>query len=167
MPMLNLLLKWLTKFLSTLLNNIFAVILVSAIGIPALISWATGTLNILIQAIKAPTPLWGTIVLVLLSGVYIYLKKPKDQSCSKAILYTVDNLKWEVTINSFGNYNVSKTPYCIKHELKLIQSTNRVVWKCPKLSECYTKINNSNIRNLRKKALSHIEKAVRDKNIKY
>lgn len=163
----KILISWLKKLLSDSHSAIIGIIFGSIFaGGTGVYFFSKNLWNLLIDIAQLPTPLWATIALVLLVGVYIYLKKSRNQSCSKAILYPVDNLKWEVTINNTGNYHVSKTPYCKKHELKLAQSTNHAAWNCPKLLECHTKINNSNIRNLRRKALSHIEKAVRDKKIK-
>ena len=152
---------------SDIRQAIVAVIVIALLGsIGGLLYLSKTALYFSIAILNTLIPLWATIALVLLVGVYIYQKKSRNQSYSKVVLYAVNNLKWKVSINNVGSYRVSKTPYCKKHELKLIQSTNCVAWKCPKLSECYTKINNSNIRNLRQKALSHIERAVRDKKIK-
>ena len=55
--MLKKLLKGLIKFLSISLHNIFLTIVIGSIGLSTLISWATGTLDILIQTIKFPIPL--------------------------------------------------------------------------------------------------------------
>lgn len=74
--MLKRLTGYITTFLSALLNNILATILLALIGIPILISWATGTVNVLIQILKSPTPLWVIIILVLVALlIYIHLKK--------------------------------------------------------------------------------------------
>lgn len=70
----KLLLTQIAKFLAALLCNTFAAIMIGIIGLPVLVSWATGTLDILLQTIKLPTPLWGTIALVLLFCIYNYSK---------------------------------------------------------------------------------------------
>lgn len=58
-----------------MLSNIAVIILVSLVGVPVLIAWATGTLNLLIQCINTPTPLWETIILVFVVLLtYIQLK---------------------------------------------------------------------------------------------
>lgn len=80
MPMPNKLPKWLSNFLSVLLQNFLAAILFAVIGVPLIVSWATGTLDILIQTIKLPTPLWATISLLLLCVVYTILKVRKFQN---------------------------------------------------------------------------------------
>ncbi len=71
MPMLKQLKEALKKFLSTLMHNILATIVVGIIGIP-LLSWATGTLDILLQILISPTPLWATILLVGLCCFLVY-----------------------------------------------------------------------------------------------
>ncbi len=66
-------------FLSGILNNIVAAIMIAIISLPVLVSWATGTLNILFQTVKSTTPLWATISLCLLFTVYIAYKKPRRE----------------------------------------------------------------------------------------
>jgi hypothetical protein len=80
---LKLLLKQIAKFLVALFYNIFAAILIGIIGIPVLVSWVTGTLDILFQTIKSPTPLWGTIAFVLICCLYTYLKIQLYQNSHK------------------------------------------------------------------------------------
>ena len=72
--MIKSLLKQMGKFFVNLLCNIFTVILIAIIGLPVLISWATGTLDVLLQTIKSPMPLWGAIALVLLCYLYTRLR---------------------------------------------------------------------------------------------
>ncbi len=66
--------KQIAKFLVALFCNILAAILISIIGLSVLVAWVTGTLGILLQIIKLPTPLWGTISLGLLCLLYTHLK---------------------------------------------------------------------------------------------
>jgi hypothetical protein len=87
--MLRRLTKYSKIFLSTLLNNIFAAIVVGIIGLPVLISWATGTLDTLLQILKSPVPLWVIIVLALALGIFKNIKKalitisPKKKLCDQ------------------------------------------------------------------------------------
>jgi hypothetical protein len=60
------------KFLSTFFHNTLVLVLSSIIGVPVLVSWFTGTLDVLVQIVKAPTPLWASISLVLLCYLYIH-----------------------------------------------------------------------------------------------
>ena len=75
--------KQISKFLVAVFYNIFAAILIALIGLPVLVSWATGTLDILLQTIKLPTPLWVTISLILLCGLYTSLKLRQHQKSYK------------------------------------------------------------------------------------
>lgn len=70
----------LRKFFSTLTHNIIATTVAGLITVPTLLSWATGTLDILIQTINTPTPLWVTIALALLCCGYIYENKRENHS---------------------------------------------------------------------------------------
>lgn len=116
----KLLLKELIKFLSTLLHNIFAAIVVGVIGVPFLIFWATGTLDVLFQTIKSPTPLWATIALGLLLVVYIYLKtlpnNSSKTSSDKVFLMEDNDLKWKVTVRSNQTFFIDDHPYCKYHD---------------------------------------------------
>lgn len=73
-PKITRLLKWSGKLIFSSFHSILVSVLLFLIGIPVLISWATGTLNILIETMKTPTPLWISIVLCLLLILYVYLK---------------------------------------------------------------------------------------------
>lgn len=164
--MLKRLTGYIAKFLSTLLNNILATILVAVIGIPILVSWATGTLNILLQILISPTPLWATIALVVLCCAYIYLRvSRKNQNPSKELLYPVENFKWKVSINQNGNFKIDSTPYCKDHDLKLIESINGKIHQCPE-PHCRTISEPSLTIRRYEIAKRYIEKAIRDKEIK-
>ena len=137
MPKINLLLKWSAKFLSTLMNNIFAAIVLGLVTVPVLISWATGTLNILLQSIKSPTPLWATIALVLLLGVYFCiiifkahsyqnLQQPKYYKYCPECDYGIDAKRHEVFC-SCGTKYLTKCPECNK---KIIRDRGRICSFC-------------------------------------
>lgn len=72
--MLKQLPKPITRFLEASSHHIILTIVTSIIGVPVLVSWATGTIDVLIQTIKSPTPLWATISLALVCCGYIYVK---------------------------------------------------------------------------------------------
>ena len=124
MQMLKLMTKWLLKFLSTLLQNIFATIVIGLATVPVLLSWATGTLDVLFQTIKTPTPLWATTALVLLVAVYIHSKTLKNHSpgtSSNDIFLMEDNgLKWKVTNFKNGAFAVERHPFCIVHDSRYV-----------------------------------------------
>lgn len=135
MPTLRKLPKELIKFLSVLLHNIFAAILIGIIGLPILISLVTGTLNTLIQAMKLPIPLWATISLVYLCCLYTYLKvsqylkknTPSDNPTIKLI--EIGNFKWKTSIHENGDFEIHPIPYCKEHEIKLV--SHSIGYFCP------------------------------------
>ena len=67
----------LKNFLATLLNNMLASILVVIILGTSVVSWLAGKTSALIRIAKTPTPLWATIVLILLVCLYTSLKLHK------------------------------------------------------------------------------------------
>src|SRR3972149_9740215 len=94
--------KYIAKFLAISLHNIFLTTLIAIIGLPVLVSWVTGTLDILIQTIKSPTPLWGTIALVLLCFLYMQIKQKQNSQKKlpsepppKNKLIEVGRFKWK------------------------------------------------------------------------
>lgn len=162
MPMLKRLIRELKKFLSTLLHNMFATIAIGLIGVPVLISWATGTFDILFQTIKSPMPVWATIVLVVLLGLYIYLKTEKSHSRQASVYpvkyFTVDKYKWKATIYGVENFEVDRTPICLKHDLPLVFTSS--YYYCPD-STCENKLRNSEHYNYHSTAKSYIDRELR------
>ena len=132
MPTLKLLLKELLKFLSALFRNISAAVVIALIGAPVLISWATGTLDILFQTIKSPTPLWATIALVLTIIVYTYLKtrslQPPKEKPKKIEWFTYCGMKWKVIIYK-DTFELDKIPFCIEHDQQFIYGDKG--YRCP------------------------------------
>lgn len=90
--------KSIAKFFANLMSNIFVVVLVGIVGVPALIAWATGTIDFLIQSITTPMPLWATIALIALCCLYTYLKLRQYQNSHKP-----PNIQEEL-IEEFGVY---------------------------------------------------------------
>jgi len=82
--MLSKTIKSTAKFFANLMSNIFAVVLVGIVGVSTLIAWATGTIDFLLQSITIPTPLWATIVVVLLCCLYTYLKVRQFRTTQKS-----------------------------------------------------------------------------------
>jgi hypothetical protein len=145
-------LKWLltqiVKFLETLLRNILATILIAIIGLPVLVSWVTGTLDILLQTIKSPTPLWGTIALVVLSCAYNYLKVRQYQKSYKPPTVQ-EELREEFGVYWNNQYKLR----CLKCKWPLKCSSDR---KDPSLFFC----SNCNLKHsLRDKNGKHLTEA--------
>ena len=170
MPTLKQVQEELKKFLSTLLHNIFATIAVSIVGIPVLISWATGTIDILFETIKLPTPLWATIVLVLLMVVYVYIKTgkrcPSVTPKTRRFItkyFTVGKYKWETKIYDSGYFEVDKYPFCTTHDLKFIYSSNGKYCPGTDKQSCNNILRTHDEFKVYESAKSNIENKVRNK----
>src|SRR4030042_4852307 len=138
--------KYIAKFLAISLHNIFLAILIAIIGLPVLVSWVTGTLNILIQTIKSPSPLWGTIALALLFCLYILIKSkqnsPSHELPIKIELIEVDRFKWKTEVYQNGEFKIHHIPYCIIHDTRLIKHFHgdTAIYACPAEQGCKSTI---------------------------
>lgn len=163
--MTNWLIKNITKLFANLFHNIFAVIIVSMIGLPVLISWATDTLGFLFQILNAPTPIWATILLVLL--VLAYLKTKKSHSSKKPNYKTkyfdIGKYKWKTEIYENNGFNVDKMPLCLEHNLLFIRDYDSVC--CPEAenNNCRNRIHDSEHNKIHMKAESYIDNLIRNK----
>lgn len=136
------------KFLSTFFHNTLVLVLSSLIGVPVLVSWATGTIDSLIQIIKAPVPLWATSALVLLCYLYIHSKNQKlyekfENKCQSLISHTKEKLNF-IFHNNLLWLPDDKAPFCplcyevkekMIHMLSKEESNNYESWK---YYECHT-----------------------------
>ena len=160
------LIKWLEKFLLPLFHNIFAVIFVGIIGIPVLISWATGTLDVLLQILKSPTPLWATIALIPLCVLYMNLKENRYSQRKvpyhypKEELISVGLFKWKVSHANGRVVNIGGLPYCIEHECSFISRNGN--WGCP-ISGCKSILSRYDLDKVRVTASSIIENLIKNK----
>ena len=119
--------EWLIKRIKKLFENIESTIttvivlalLGSSIGILALSKKA---LNVFLQIANIPTPLWATIVLVLLLTVYIKMKKSLSSPASNYIIkyFTIGKFKWKTKIYDYGSFEVEEYPFCVTHDLQFI-----------------------------------------------
>jgi len=72
---------------------------------------------------QSPTPLWVTIVLVLLVMEYMYLKNQRNsKKTSPPSFGFVDNghIKWKVHLVNGTVYSIENDPYCVIHDLQLL-----------------------------------------------
>jgi hypothetical protein len=116
--MIKTILKQLGKFLSTFLHNTVVLVLTSIVGAPVLVSWVTGTLDILIETVKSPTPLWASISLVLLCCGYIYSQNIK--SSAKII-------KTPLLISTKNNYDIKTKLESLKERILTIVAVNKLL----------------------------------------
>ncbi len=166
---------WIKKIFSDTHNAIVALIVS---GVVAAVATNIHTLKILWPEIKktilSGTPLWATIAIILLLGVFfeIRIRNNSFRSCHKKKLkpfyVTTDQYKWKVCDNSFGQYIVLMPPYCKKHDIRLIETNNSYhPYQCPynedKTSPCNINDSKRDIDLLYKKAKSIADKEIRKK----
>lgn len=121
----------LKSLFSDVRQAIVGVIVIALLGsIGGLLYLSKTALYFSIAILNTPTPLWATIALVLLVGVYIYLKISRNQSCLKANLYTIiRGLKIKNLPN--GGYE-EKIAYCFHCESPMSFSSRMKVLECTK-----------------------------------
>ena len=165
MHMISWLAKHIIKFFSNLLHNIALLIVVGIISLPVLISWATGTLDFLLQIIQTPVPIWGIILLVLLVFVYLKIRRnyPSSKLGYKTKYFTIGNFKWETKIYNYGGFDVENTPLCAKHDLRLLFSGSSRY--CPEVDKrnCKNQISGYDHYKIYSTAQSYIEKQIKNK----
>ena len=148
---------------SNLVGVIIAGVLLSGGGI---VAFSKTALNYTIRMLNIPTPLWVTIVLVLLlCGSYIYLKPAKRRSSkfsSKIRYFTIGKHKWKTTIYQDGQFTVDEIPLCAVHDLPFIYYDS--FYTCPDdaKQQCRSSIHRNQHYELFEIAKSYIDKKVRD-----
>ncbi len=115
-------LQWMIKNIKKVSSDVRTaivsmVLLVIFGGAAGFLAWSETALNLLTEILKSPTPLWGTITLVLL--VFLYLKYESVLSLKLnplTELVLAEDLKWKVVIQPSMDYEISNVPYCPEHE---------------------------------------------------
>ena len=78
MPMKEWLLKHIKKIAERIETKVIDIILLALFGgTLGVLAFSETALDYFLLILNTPTPLWATIALVLLSGLYIYLKPSK------------------------------------------------------------------------------------------
>lgn len=147
---------------STITTIIVLALLGGSIGILALSKKA---LTVFLQIANIPTPLWVTIVLVLLVVGYIKIKKSSPSSDPNYIIryFPIDNLKWKVKVYDHGYFEVDKISICLEHDLPLIHEN--IYYYCPEFRKknCKITINHNEYSSVFETAKSYIDKEIRNK----
>jgi len=168
MPLINLILKPLKPILLTLGHHIFGTIVVALIGVSVLVSWAIGTLNLLLNALQTPVQLWEAIALVLLVSVYTHLKTVKNHSSKypkkREILFESDNFKWKAIIHSPSFHSVENMPFCNLHDKRLIEYGGNYVCPDKNNDACETVLKSDKYQLLKDIAESEAEHIIRTNN---
>jgi len=134
--------QWITNRIKKLFENtestITTVIVLAFFGGSAsILALSKKASTFFLQILNTPTPLWATILLVLLCCLYTYLKASqylsKNNPSNDPIieLKEIGNFKWKTIIHKNGNFDVSQIPYCKEHEIKLVP--HGISYFCPAL----------------------------------
>lgn len=159
--------EWLKQRIKKAFENtestITSVIVLALFGGSAtILAVSKKALSVFLQIITIPTPLWATILLVLLGYLYIYLKfrkasvpPPNETSIE---YFTVGKQKWEATIYNNRLLSINEKPICMQHDLLFIY-TNRF-YICPEVenNNCKNVIDAKNHYKVKAIATSYIKK---------
>ncbi len=151
--------------------GLFVVGIISAYG--GLLYLSKAALDYSILLLTTPTPIWATILLVLLGCLYIYLQLRKSHSYSdspqettqssetRLDYITIGDHKWQVAIFNNGSFSVDKYPFCKKHDLKFIYRSNCIY--CPEVDKgnCKNELYDRDQFKTYETAKSYIEKEIR------
>ncbi len=168
--------KWLKLIFSDIRQTIVGIVVAGVIiAGGGLLAISRTALDFSIQILSTPTPLWATILLVLLCAAYIrlrVLKRAKDLSQvtpfkdhDAIVYYTVGRQKWKTRIHLNGSYEVDKVPLCIDHDLPFVLSDS--YYQCPEVrrNTCRNRINLIRFEESYQIAKSYIDKEVRERSV--
>ena len=115
--------KHILKFFSNIGTGLIVAILFGLIGLSAIISFLTNTLDYVIQTITMPTPLWATIVLALVLYVWFSAKTkrnlPYNLSDTKDYAFTTEmGLLWKIDKIT---RELNPLPLCITHQHEMLE----------------------------------------------
>lgn len=165
---------WRKTIVSDIRQSIVGIIVGAAVvTYGGLLAISKTVLSFSIQIAKIPTPLWVTIVLALLCGVYIHLTVVRHRPLSasrnkvskvptKTISIEVWGFKWRANIYSDNAYVVDKMPFCPEHDLRFIYFNE--FYQCPEVHsrKCNWKLPENSLSAIYDVVQSHIEKKVRN-----
>jgi len=123
----------------------------------------------LMDAVQSPTPLWVTIALMFLVGVYICLKTRSYYSKElryKIHYFTFFGYKWRMRIynDREKHFEVDRIPLCKIHDLPLLKDPNNSSLYCPEFPNktCNSSISQSMHCELYRRAVIYIDREVRN-----
>lgn len=112
--------KILKEFASSIIQNLFVTIIVTLITIPVLVSWVTGSFDVLMRFLGHESPIW--LPLLCTGGCVIYTRYKKSNTTNQLIpdadrfLIEDSGFKWRVIDHKNGHTSVDQIPLCRVHE---------------------------------------------------
>lgn len=98
----------------------------------------------LIGIAQLPTPLWASTILALGIMEYIYVKiqiSAKFSPNNNKIDFIDDgDIKWKATLYPSGIINLEDSPFCVKHNIRLISFNTGHLCKHMETNDCETQI---------------------------
>ncbi len=131
-------------------------------GSLAILALSKKALYFVLQLANTATPLWATIALILLCGLYMYLKgnryfQRKVPYHTSEDLITVGLFKWKVLHAKGHVLKIDGLPYCPEHECVFIpRDTN---WVCP-IDGCKSILSQYDLEKVKVAASSIIENLI-------
>jgi len=124
--------------------------------------------QLVVEVLQTPTPVWGTLVLVLLVMVNIHLKTVENHSLSKPpvkkeMLFESDGFKWKAVIHSPNHHAVENVPFCKIHDKRLIELNGNFVCPDKNIDVCETVLKPDKYQLLKDIAESEAEYIIRTK----
>jgi len=170
--MRKLLTSWLKKIFSDLHSAIIGIAFGSLLaGGTGIYFFAKNLWNKLTYIMQSPTPLWGTIALVFLLGVYFYLRNQRtirtfilSHDFPSFIFVQTGIYKWKVTIAKDGSFEIDPTPFCVEHDIYLMKFDQG--YRCAGSGDgngCKAKLDNASYSLLYDQANGLAEKEIRNK----
>lgn len=166
MHLKEMLLKGIKTIFGDTRQTIVSIIVIAVVGgSSSLLCLSKTTLDFCLQLLRTPIPLWATIFLILLCGLYMYLKgnqyfQKKRSYHPQEDLIPVGKFKWKVLHANRQVLNIEGLPYCSEHECSFIPRDSN--WACP-ISGCKSNVSKYDLDSVRVAASSIIESLIRQK----
>lgn len=116
--------KLFNGFVSSLIQNLFITVIVALITVPVLLSWVTGTFDVLIRFLARETPIWLLLLCVGVCIIYTRYKKSSPANVhepeSERFLIEDSGFKWRVIDHKNGYSSVDQIPLCSAHDSEYV-----------------------------------------------
>jgi hypothetical protein len=119
------------KFISALIQNFFITVIIGIVTFPVLISWVTGTLDVLVQFLTHNSPIWLVIISTLICVCYFHFARVKEfkpvqpKPEPEEFLIEDSGFKWLVMDHKNGSSSVDQIPFCAVHDSVLVMTPSK------------------------------------------